>query len=209
MLDPLYLILDLSTIAKRTDAATPLEVARAALDAGACMIQLRAKHSQTTTLWHTARELAVLCAGYQATVLVNDRADIAHTLGLHGVHCPTQSIPITALRQAYGSTFCVGASTHSQEEAIAADQSGASFVTLSPFWTPTTKPGLTSTLNLDALSTSRAHLTCPIYALGGITPSRVQLCLDAGASGVAIMSGICLADDPFQATIDYLNALGL
>lgn len=201
----LYLILDLPTIALREDGRAPLALAQAALDAGVTFIQLRAKMSDAQTLWHTARELAILAAGYDAKLLINDRADIAHTLGLDGVHCPTKSVPISALRQTYGSTWLIGKSTHDLQEAVDANHQGASFITLSPLWTPTTKPTHTQTLSLETFSTIASAVDCPVFALGGITPERAATCMAHGASGIAVMSGICLADDPYTKTIEYLD----
>ena len=168
------------------------------------MIQLRAKTSDAQTIWDTARELAILAAGYDVKLLINDRADVAHTLGLDGVHCPSRGLPISALRQTYGSKWIIGKSTHSMQEAMEASKQGASLITLSPLWTPTTKPTHTQTLSLEAFSTIANAVDCPVFALGGITPARAAACMEHGAAGVAVMSGICLADDPYERAVEYL-----
>jgi thiamine monophosphate synthase len=47
----------------------------------------------------------------------------------------------------------------------------------------------------------------PVYALGGVTPGRVEDCLRAGAVGVAVISGVLGAPSPAAAIADYLRAL--
>jgi len=47
----------------------------------------------------------------------------------------------------------------------------------------------------------------PVIAIGGITPQRVSGCLDAGAGGVAVLSGLMQAPNLFQAVDAYMQAL--
>ncbi|QDG52034.1 thiamine phosphate synthase [Persicimonas caeni] len=101
----------------------------------------------------------------------------------------------------------IGVSTHSLAEAKAAEQSGADFVTLSPIFETASKPGYGPALGLDELARVCKAIDIPVYALAGITPERVEACLDAGAYGVAVMGGVMRAEDVGGAVGAYLEAL--
>ncbi|TXK75905.1 hypothetical protein FU659_27015 [Paenibacillus sp. N3.4] len=51
------------------------------------------------------------------------------------------------------------------------------------------------------------QLAIPLIAIGGITPDRVRSVIEAGASGIAVMSGIWEAVDPLEAVHAYTKAL--
>ena len=98
----------------------------------------------------------------------------------------------------------VGASAHSLEEARGLD---ADFLTLSPIFEPISKSGHGPPLGLEALTEVCHEVRRPVYALGGVTPTRVRPCLEAGAWGVAVLGGIMAAPDPWEAARAYLAAL--
>jgi thiamine-phosphate pyrophosphorylase len=47
----------------------------------------------------------------------------------------------------------------------------------------------------------------PIFALGAITPDKVGACLEAGAYGVAVFSGVMGSSDPVKAAGEYIAAI--
>ena len=98
-------------------------------------------------------------------------------------------------------------SCHSHDELVRA-RHHASYVTFSPIWSPSSKPDEREALGARALEgAARAVAGVPVYALGGVTPERVAACLEQGASGVAVLGGICKAPDPYEATRAYVEAL--
>ncbi|GAK05812.1 thiamin-phosphate pyrophosphorylase [Geomicrobium sp. JCM 19037] len=46
-------------------------------------------------------------------------------------------------------------------------------------------------------------MSVPVYAIGGITPENLQDVQKAGASGVAIMSGVWSSENPRVASQTY------
>ena len=135
--------------------------------------------------------------------IVNARPDVAEAerTGLHvGARGP-------ALAEVQGRFSLLGYSAHSPEEAAQAARDGADYVTFSPIFPTSSKPGQPGT-GLESLAeAARAAHPVPVYALGGITPGRVKACLDAGAYGIAVLSGILDAPDPIAAARAYQAAL--
>lgn len=204
-LERLYVITDR---ASARQGLGPLQaVVEAALEAGARFFQLRDKERPASETWQLGERLEPHFEEARADFLVNDRADIALGLGADGVHRPSTGLPVSALREILGERSIVGVSTHDYDEAREAERAGADFVTLSPVFTSPSKPDYGPPLGLSTFETIARQIEIPVYALGGITPERTESCLDAGAHGVAVMSGIMAADHPRKATRAYLDAL--
>ncbi|HCQ01143.1 MAG TPA: thiamine phosphate synthase, partial [Candidatus Latescibacteria bacterium] len=61
---------------------------------------------------------------------------------------------------------------------------------------------------LETLKEVTKAVTIPVFAIGGITPDRVQGCLEIGATGVAVISAILSAPDIPEAVNAFQHALG-
>ena len=198
-LPPLYLIADRATCGDRP----MLDVLARALDAGVQMVQLREKALDIDALEILAEQVLSLVTHYDAMLLINSAADIAVQIGAQGVHLPGDALP-RAVRDRVGPSFLIGYSTHTCAELDCAD--GADFVTYSPIFTPGSKPGYDGVeVGLAGLANAVAHSRLPVYALGGITPSRAAKCRTTGCAGVAVMSGILAARDPARAVCEFLK----
>jgi len=82
------------------------------------------------------------------------------------------------------STEFFGASIHSELSLIKAQESGAHYVQFGAVFTTQTKP--VPPLGLSALAKVSKHSRIPVFAVGGITLSNAQSCIQAGASGLSI-----------------------
>lgn len=199
-LPPLYLIADRATCGDRP----MLNVLARALDAGVRLVQLREKNLDRDVLEALAEQVLSLTVLYDAMLLINSVADIAVQIGTQGVHLPGDALP-RAVRDRVGPSFLIGYSTHTCAELDCAD--GADFVTYSPIFTPGSKPGYDGVeAGLAGLANAVTHSRLPVYALGGITPSRAAKCRTTGCAGVAVMSGILAARDPARAVCEFLKA---
>lgn len=81
----------------------------------------------------------------------------------------------------------LGVSTHTVEEARMAEEMGASYITASHIFLTQCKPGL-EPRGLDYLQEVCEAVSIPVYALGGVHEPQIEACMQAGASGVCMMS---------------------
>jgi thiamine-phosphate pyrophosphorylase len=102
---------------------------------------------------------------------------------------------VSGARQRLGHTAVIGVSAHRQGDVAAAAAAGADYVTLSPIFLTSSKPGYGPALGLVAIGQA-AKFRISVLALGGITAGTVAACLDAGAGGVAVMGEVMRSDDP-------------
>jgi len=130
----------------------------------------------------------------------------ADATGFSGLHVPEDGIshvPKDAMRR--GSWSAWAASVHSVETLRQAQAMGARFALFGAVWQPQWKEAVPQ--GIESLRRLTAETPFPILAIGGITPDRVQPCLQAGAAGVAVASGIFRSGDVREALRRYVSRL--
>jgi thiamine-phosphate pyrophosphorylase len=172
----------------------PVALARILLDAGARVMQLRLKNAPGRALLAAARAIAALCRARGAMLIVDDRADMAMLAGAAGVHLGHEDLPLEAARRLVGRDMLVGISTHSVEQAIAAERGGADYIGFGPLYAG----GLRNSpagKGLAMLREVRAAVKIPIVAIGGITEATMPEALASGADACAIITDVVRAGD--------------
>lgn len=198
----LYVILDIASA--RSAGHTVVEVARSAFEGGARLFQCRFKELNDADNRALCGDV-VEAVGDEAVVLVNGSAEIAAAVGADGVHLTSTTGTVEAAR-GWGAQV-VGRSCHNLDEARAAQNAGVDFVTISPVFSTSSKPGYGPILGLSGLHRVCEAIERRAYALAGITPKRAAACREAGAYGVAAMSGVCGAEDVRAAVAEYVRAV--
>lgn len=179
-------------ITDRHQAKQPLEEIAAALFAGGCRwLSLREKDMPASERRVLLQRLIALADDCGATVTVHDDVDAAVALGI-GIHLPAQG-SVAEARRVLGANALIGISAHDEEEVAKAAAAGADYATLSPIFLTQSKPGYGPALGLAAL---RGRWALPVLALGGIDTSNAAACLEAGASGLAVMGEAMRAAKP-------------
>jgi thiamine-phosphate pyrophosphorylase len=175
-------------ITDRKLARRPLpELVGAAVSAappGWVAIQLREKDLDTIAQVELARALLPICRARAAPLLVNERIDLALTLGLDGVHLPQASLKADVARQLLGQDQIIGVSCHSVEEVREAQRRGADCATFGPLFDTPSKREFGPPLGLGKL-VEATELGLPLYGLGGITALTAPAVRESGAFGVA------------------------
>jgi thiamine-phosphate pyrophosphorylase len=200
----LYLITDRKFFNAQCSMYMTIETA---LEAGVRAIQLREKDLSVRQLFDMAVWMRELTQEYGAKLFINDRVDVALSVGADGVHLGVNSIPADAARRISGDKLLVGVSTHSIEEAEAAKNEGADFITLGPIYETPSKLKYGRPVGVDSIREVKSRISMPVFAVGGIKPDRVKEIMDAGADGIAMISAILGSHDIKESTQAFLRLL--
>ena len=199
----LYAITDRQICAPRT----LYDTIRALLDAGVSALQLREKDLSDTEYIKLAEPLFRLCHTYSAQLFINSRIEIATEIGADGLHLPGDSASVEKVIEETNRRFIIGCSVHTLTEAKQRETEGADFITYSPIYPTLSKPGYGPAVGVEGLRKATEGVNIPVFALGGITPERVSECRDAGAYGIAVMSGLMSPENGAQQAKIYLRQL--
>lgn len=198
----LYVILDQGALGRRDPAA----VAAAAIRGGADVLQWRNKRGGARQSLETGRRILERARAGGVPLIVNDRADLALAIGADGVHVGQDDLPPAEARRLVGPGRLIGVSTHSLEQARAAQAAGADYIGFGPVFATPTKPDY-GCIGLDAVAAASGEIRIPVACIGGIDHATLPQALDAGARCVAVVRAVCAADDPEGAARALKQAL--
>jgi|TARA_B100001105_G_scaffold221732_1_gene189629 thiamine-phosphate pyrophosphorylase len=173
------------------------------LDTGVRAIQLREKDLSDTELRSVAVPINHICKAYSAKLFINSNIGVATDVGVDGVHLPESLLD--TIQKAKARNLLVGCSVHDLDVAQKMQVAGANFVTYSPIYPTMSKPN--PAVGLKSLRRIVGALDIPVFALGGITPSKVPECLNSGAFGVAAMSSVMSYETGIDQAKNYLKQI--
>jgi thiamine-phosphate pyrophosphorylase len=183
LIDSLYAIVDAEV------AEHPLVLTFQALNAGCAIVQLRAKRLDDMAFLEIAKRIRSACTHAGVPFVVNDRADIARLVRADGLHLGQDDFSIADARRVVGD-MQIGVSTHTLEQAEAANEEGADLIAFGPVFATRTKENPDPVVGLRALEEVCRRVSCPLVGIGGITPENADETLRAGARYVAAISGL-------------------
>ena len=137
-------------------------------------------------------------------IIINDRVDVAFITKVLGVQLAFHSLESGKVKKAFPQ-LKVGRSIHSYHEGEEAQLNGADYVLFGHVYPSHSKPGKPPK-GIEEL-TRITQLDIPVIAIGGITPENTKPVIHAGASGIAVMSGVLDSHDPLSAVKSYVNTL--
>ena len=184
-----------------------LDVADAALRAGAPVVQVRALGLTDGALLELAGAVTELARAAGATCIVDNRADVAVAAGADGVHVGPDDLPVEVVRRIVGPDAIVGASARSPERARHLAAAGATYIGCGPCYATASKAGLPAPIGLGRLTEVAAAVDVPVVGIGGITVTTAADVIAAGAAGVAVIGAVSAAADPVAATRALLAAV--
>ncbi len=200
----LYLITDGSS---EVNMAGLLQRVKEALKGGVRIVQLREKGLGGRTLLELALKMREVTAAFGARLLINDRIDVALLSGADGVHLGRSSVSASEARGILGPGRLIGVSTHSLDEARAAEADGADFVTFGPVYPTPSKACYGPPVGIQALKEASSSIRVPVYAIGGVKKENLREVVAAGAFGAAVISAVLAGEDPAESARELIEEL--
>jgi thiamine-phosphate diphosphorylase len=204
----LYVLIDPAACKGRN----PIDVAYAALEGGASMLQWRDKQRDKGEQLDDLHAIYNLCIEHDAALIINDHADLALVLagedapehGGIGIHVGQKDLPLAEVVRIVPHHYIVGVSTNNADEASKAAGSGAAYVAVGDIYGTASKTG-TRPASIDRLVEVRSAVQIPVIGIGGINASNASQVMQAGANGIAVISAVCSADDPKAAAEELVK----
>ncbi len=166
-------------------------------------VHLRSRYLTAAQLYAIALALGDAQESTGCWLVVNERLDVALAARTHGAQLTSKSITVPDARMV-ASDLPLGASVHSVLEALEAERDGADWVVAGnvfPTASHAGKPGR----GAELVAAVAERTTLPCIAIGGVRPANVGTLRDAGAWGVAAITGIWGAASAEAAATDYLS----
>ncbi len=201
----LYVIIDPEV----TGGRDPLEIARAAINGGARILQLRDKLRDKGEQLPLGAALRDLCAANDALLIINDHADLAAALGPDhvGLHVGQTDLPVAEARKVLAPGQVLGRSNREIDLIIESQHMGADHVAFGAMYTTTTKQVTRAPQGPERLKQARAAAQVPLVAIGGITAANVAPVVEAGADAICVTAAVGSASEPEAAAAALTEAI--
>ncbi|HTT99991.1 MAG TPA: thiamine phosphate synthase [Rhizomicrobium sp.] len=179
-----------------------------ALGAGdVASLQLRLKDVDDDEIARATELLMPIAQKHDVAFILNDRPDLAASLGCDGVHVGQQDATYAEARAAMGQDRIVGVTCHnSRDLAFEAGEAGADYVAFGSFF-PTATKDVQFTADLELLQWWALSMTVPVVAIGGITVENAKPLIDAGADFIAVSAGVWSYAQGPAVAVKAFNAL--
>jgi thiamine-phosphate pyrophosphorylase len=193
----LYGILDLGYV----ELSKAEAVVGQMMDGGVDLLQIRAKGHDEFTIEELANRILPITEAAGVPLIINDYPELVPSIGAQGAHVGQDDLSVEDARWRAGRALAgevppviIGKSTHSLEQAVAAQAEGADYIGFGPLFPTPTKAGRPS-IGLQDIAHVHELVQIPIFCIGGIKLENLEQVIAAGARRVVIVSGILQAPD--------------
>ena len=153
-----------------------LETVRKAADGGVTMVQYRSTNPDAGTCYREALPIRDFLASRGIPFIVNNRIDLALALEADGVHIGQRDLPVPSVRAMIGPDKILG---------------------LGPVFPTISKLNAPPVLSVEGFAALASQSPLPVVAIGGLDAERARQVRATGtASGIAVVSAICGAENP-------------
>lgn len=182
-----------------SDNYSVAELAQMAVEAGCGWIRLQLPETDEAFVREQAELIVPLCKEAGVMLTIDDRPDLAKSLGLHGVHLNDKKFNPVKVREELGPEAVIGVTTGELSVATAMKAADIDYVQL-----PTDfDDDRIAAFMVDFRAVDDRY---PIVAAGKIQPMDVPSVMALGVSGVALSTTVTLAVDPLKAIKEALAA---
>jgi thiamine-phosphate pyrophosphorylase len=186
----LYGVVDLGYVQPEAVTDVTQKLVRGGID----LLQLRAKEKPLDLIRRLAESMLKITQSANVPLIINDHPQLLREVNAEGCHVGQADSPIAQARQLAGRLVIVGKSTHSIEQALAAEAEGADYIGFGPIFSTPTKPDAPA-IGLGDLEKLRSKMKIPVFCIGGIKETNFTKVTNAGGERLCIVSDLLLAPD--------------
>lgn len=169
---------------------------------GVDVVVLREKDLTFHELYPVAVKIKKIIEKTDVKLIINSNLDLAKAIEADGFHCSYKDF----IKKPIVYQGLMGVSVHSVSEAVEAERLGASYVIASHIFHTKCKEN-SHPKGTGFITEIKNKINIPVIALGGINVNLVNEVLEAGADGIAVMSGIMANSEPFIQTKKYKSVI--
>ena len=161
---------------------------------GVDLIQLRAKKLPLSAIAELGQKMRAAIPSAGPIFILNDHPELVAEIGADGIHVGQDDLSVAEARSQARPGALVGKSTHSLDQAIAAEKEGADYIGVGPIYATPTKPDYVP-VGPALIGQVRDAVRVPQFCIGGINEQTLPEVLAAGALRVVIVSALLQSDD--------------
>ena len=171
-------------------------------------VQLRLKDISDDDFKRAAETLLPVCNAFDLPLIINDRPDIAASIGADGVHIGQDDTDYATARDMLGADAIIGVTCHaSRDLAIEAGDKGADYVAFGAFF-PSASKETKHQADPEIIEIWSSMTIVPCVAIGGITAENCPPLVAAGADYLAVIGCIWSHPDGPEAGVrDFTEVL--
>lgn len=165
---------------------------------GVNLIQIRDKTAEPRCQIDYARAAMNAVDESRTRIIMNDRADLAVTAGVYGIHVGQTDLSVIDTRRLVPNPMVIGLSTHDVQQIEGAIECGADYIGCGPTFPSTTK-SFEEFSGLDFLRLAAERLEgsgLPAFAIGGIQLANVTEVVRSGIRRVAVSQALWRSQYP-------------
>ena len=199
----LYLVTD-----DQQDIDMLCHVVAEAIKGGVTMVQIREKHGDVRAFIERSLAIKKVLKDSGVPLIINDRVDVALAVQADGVHLGQSDMPANLARQLIGPDMILGLSVENETQLREAQDLPVDYLGISAIFSTPTKTNIIKEWGIDGLTKAVKESKLPLVAIGGINETNIKKVADTQVDGIALVSAICHATSPKQASEGLLELMG-
>lgn len=174
-------------------------VVEEALKGGVDIIQLREKELDEFAFISKAERLKIICDRYHVPLIINDNVQVAKHVGVAGLHVGQSDLAVSKVKEVLGKDYPIGLSVEQLSDIQTLESELAWYYGVSPVFSTPTKTDTGTEWGLNGLQELQKISSKKLVAIGNIKIHNATDVIAAGADCLAVVSGICSAQQPAKA----------
>jgi thiamine-phosphate pyrophosphorylase len=152
-------------------------------------------------------KVCIICHQEGIPVLINNQWQLLNLSKADGVHFDEHPEDIDVIRKIVNRKCIMGITVNNDLSLVQwANDNSFDYISFCSIF-PSTTSNSCQLVKFETITKARTITQMPIFLAGGIQPENIYQLNNLDYDGVAVVSGIMSADDPFEKANKYLNEL--